>query len=328
MLVVFVAAVAAVVGVLAWLVLGQSDRHPKDGGKARPARAIREVPAGKAIRPQSDGDVSVATMAKQESGRPLAESVQSDASPREETKPVTTNAEALAQLEKFKHEPVRGLAEQLLVMVAPLKKGDFMPPAPIGEFSEELEREAEAMLERVGQVEEWDDENSIGIKERLETLKDEWYAAKQKGMSFRAFLLSRQDAAEHDANVLDEARRFDEENFNDASISDSDYLKMRKKVDNLLKISGFDGLPSREDPFSEAESVAPDAAVPPGEKSPPVDGKAQDDETVPKGAAAKAREAEAPETGRETSSDGGQQGENASNHTDGDEVKQGDEAQK
>ena len=278
MFVVFAAAAAAVVGVLAWFVLGKSDGHPTDVENARPARAIKEVPAAKASRPQSDGDVSAAKMAKQEREKPLTEDVQSEASPSEETKPVTTNAEVLAQLEKFKREPVRGLAEQLLVMVAPLKKGDFMPPAPIGEFSEELEREAEAMLERVGQVEEWDDENSIGIKERLEALKDEWYAAKQKGMSFRAFILSRQDAAEHDANVLDEARRFDEENFNDASISDSDYLKMRQKVNKLLKISGFDGLPSREDPFSEAESDAPDAAVQSGEKSPPVNGEAQDRE--------------------------------------------------
>ena len=278
MFVVFVAAAAAVVGVLAWFVLGKSDGHPTDVENDRPAHAIQEVPAAKASRPQSAGDVSAAKTAKQESEKPLAEGVQSEASPREETKPVTTNAEVLAQFEKFKHEPVRGLAEQLLVMVSPLKKGDFMPPAPIGEFSEELEREAEAMLERVGQVEEWDDENSIGIKERLEALKDEWYAAKQKGMSFRSFILSRRDAAEHDAKVLDEARRFDEENFNDASISDSDYLKMRQKVNNLLKVSGFDELPSREDPFSEAESVAPDAAVQSGKKSPPVNGEAKDSE--------------------------------------------------
>lgn len=164
---------------------------------------------------------------------------------------ITTNAEILAQLEKFKREPVKGLAEQLLVMVSPMKKGESMPPAPIGDLDSATEKEAERMLERVGKVEEWDDETSIAIKERLEALKDEWYQAKQAGMSFHAFLLKKQDQTAHDANILDEVRKFDEDNFNDSSMSDEEYIKQREKANNLLKIQGFDELPKRKTPEEE-----------------------------------------------------------------------------
>lgn len=175
---------------------------------------------------------------------------------------ITTNAEILAQLEKFKHEPVKGLAEQLLVMVSPMKKGESMPPAPIGDLDSETEKEAERMLERTGKVEEWDDEASIAIKERLEALKDEWYQAKQAGMSFHAFLLKKQDQTAHDANILDEVRKFDEDNFNDSSMSDEEYLKQREKANNLLKIQGFDELPKRKTPEEEeAEQEEADAAA-------------------------------------------------------------------
>ena len=105
MFVVFAAASAAVVGVLAWFVLGKSDGHPTDVENDRPAHAIQEVPAAKASRPQSAGDVSAAKTAKQESEKPLAEGVQSEASPREETKPVTTNAEVFRTSFAAKHYP-------------------------------------------------------------------------------------------------------------------------------------------------------------------------------------------------------------------------------
>lgn len=150
-------------------------------------------------------------------------------------------ARVQAELEKIRREPVKGLAEQLLVMVSPLKKGDVVPPPPIDlEGNPQLEREAEAMLERVGQVEEWDDETSVGIKERLEALKDEWYAAKESGQSFHDFLTKRLNAANFDTQTLDEARQFDAANYNDTAMSDAEYEKSHEKVNKLLELQGFE----------------------------------------------------------------------------------------
>ena len=166
-------------------------------------------------------------------------------------------ARVQAQLEKFRREPVQGLAEQLLVMVSPLKKGDFIPPPPIDlEGNPQLEREAEAMLERVGQVEEWDDEASIGIKERLEALKDEWYAAKKAGQSFHEFLAKRLNAANFDTTTLEEARRFDAANYEDREMSDADYEKAHEKVNKLLEMQGFEKIKRPDEEESDGEATA------------------------------------------------------------------------
>lgn len=173
---------------------------------------------------------------------------------------VKTNAENRAQLEKFSREPVKGRAEQLLMLVFPQKKGDLVPPVPIDiEADSELENEAQAILERQGVVEEWDDEHSVQIKERLEALKDEWYAFKQKGGSFHDFILQHQNVANFDTDTLDEARKFDQDNYDDRTMSDADYLEAHKKVNKLLEIQGFEKLklPNAEVEEEEATATAP-----------------------------------------------------------------------
>lgn len=161
----------------------------------------------------------------------------------------TTNAEVLARLERFKKEPVKGLAEQLLMMVVPPKKGEIVPPPPIDIVSSpELEREAQAMLERQGVIEEWDDDSSIDIKERLEALKDEWYTFKKDGGSFHEFLRKRLGESNFNTQTLEEARRFDSESFHDQSISDDEYNQLHSKVNKLLEIQGFDKI---ERPYAE-----------------------------------------------------------------------------
>ena len=159
-----------------------------------------------------------------------------------------TNAEIQARLERFEKEPVKGLAEQLLMMVVPPKKGEIVPPPPIDvAASPEIEREAQAMLERQGVVEDWDDDDSIAIKERLESLKDEWYAFKRDGGSFHEFLRKRLDKSNFDAETLEEARRFDSENYHDQSLSDDEYRHLHGKVNRLLEIQGFDKIESPND---------------------------------------------------------------------------------
>lgn len=158
-----------------------------------------------------------------------------------QTESVVTNSEIKAQLEKFRKEPVKGLAEQLIMMVAPPKKGEIVPPPPIGiAASPELEREAQAMLERQGVIEDWDDEDSIGVKERLEALKDEWYAFKKAGGTFHEFLQKRLRASNFDTETLEDARKFDSESFHDSSVSDEEYEKLHGRVNKILEMQGFD----------------------------------------------------------------------------------------
>lgn len=169
-------------------------------------------------------------------------------------------ARVQAELEKIRREPVKGLAEQLLVMVSPLKKGDFVPPPPIGEPDPALEKEAEAMLEKVGVVEEWDTEQSVEIKERLEALKDEWYAAKQAGLSFHDFLTKRLNAANFDTTTLEEARQFDRENYADEKMSDADYDKAHEKVNKLLEMQGFEKIRRPDAEEADDEAAGDEAA--------------------------------------------------------------------
>ena len=168
---------------------------------------------------------------------PLAE-ISSVAGPLVDGESVNTNRQA--QLERFKREPVKGLAEQLLMMVIPSKKGEIVPPPPIDiQATPELEKEAQDMLERQGFIEDWDDENSIGIKERLEDLKNQWYTFKQDGGSFHEFLQKCIHKSNFDTKTLEEARAFDSENFQDGNLSDEEYLKLHEKVNKLLEIQGF-----------------------------------------------------------------------------------------
>ena len=169
----------------------------------------------------------------------------------EQVQVAATNATIQAQLEKFKKEPVKGLAEQLIMMVVPPKKGELVPPPPIGiETTPELESEAQAMLERQGVVEEWDDDKSIEIKERLEALKDEWYAFKKEGGTFHEFLQKRLREANFNTETLEDARKFDNENYHDQTITDEEYEQLHGKVNKLLEIQGFDKI---EPPNAEPE---------------------------------------------------------------------------
>lgn len=233
-----VAALAAGAGVLAWWLWPEGDGRLEPSAQDRPARsAIRRVTPAKVAKPvevaEGPKETVRATAAKEE-----APTV---ATQRVVQAHVTTNAEVLAIMERFKREPARGRAEQLLLMVAPCKKGARLPPPPIGGPGDiRLEKEAEEVLERVGKVEEWDTEQSIAVKEELERLKDEWYEAKRNGRSFHAFLQSKIDAADHDADVLETTRKFDRENYEDKSMSDADYEKAHEKVNKLLEMQGFE----------------------------------------------------------------------------------------
>ena len=245
---VFVVAICA--AVVWWLLDGGRETQPSNGDLApKKTDVARDAKKTKKQKPVSTTPkkppVQISTAkdaARQEDG---------DSQQEEQTQAPATNAAIQAQLEKFKKEPVKGLAEQLIMMVIPPKKGELVPPPPIGiETSPELESEAQAMLERQGVVEDWDDDNSIEIKERLELLKDEWFAFKKEGGTFHEFLQKRLQQSNFDTQTLEEARKFDSDSYQDQTLSDEEYDKLHGKVNKLLEIQGFDKI---ERPDAEPE---------------------------------------------------------------------------
>ena len=143
-------------------------------------------------------------------------------------------AQRAAALEKMAREPVKGIAEQVLMLATPPSKGTPVPPLPIAAVvDEEFEREAKAMLNRVVEAEGW---------------------------TFADFLQAKQTKANEDEGLLNEAATLDGENFNNAKLSDEQYLDLRSKIDNLLKEQGFDGLPPLESE-TEAQMEEADAAA-------------------------------------------------------------------
>ena len=251
-----VAALVAVAGALVWWLWPEGDARPAPSVQDRPERSVikamapAKVAKSVEVAEEPKGTSSSTNEIIRIGNREYDLTKLRAEDPAKYARVTGEYARVQAQLEKFRREPVKGLAEQLLTMVSPLKKGDFIPPPPIDlEGNPQLEREAEAMLERVGQVEEWDDETSIGIKERLEALKDEWYAAKQAGQSFHEFLTKRLNAANFDTTTLEEARQFDAANYEDREMSDADYEKAHEKVNKLLEMQGFEKIrrPDEED---------------------------------------------------------------------------------
>ena len=245
---VFVAAICA--AVVWWLLDGGRETQPTEDDVVTGKPDVTHG-AGKTEKQKPTGTQPKKPPVQISTAKDAARPEDGDSQQEEQTQAPATNAAIQAQLEKFKKEPVKGLAEQLIMMVIPPKKGELVPPPPIGiETSPELESEAQAMLERQGVVEDWDDDNSIEIKERLELLKDEWYAFKKEGGTFHEFLQKRLQQSNFDTQTLEEARKFDSDSYQDQTLSDEEYDQLHGKVNKLLEIQGFDKI---ERPDAEPE---------------------------------------------------------------------------
>ena len=163
------------------------------------------------------------------------------------------------ELIKMKHEPLRGGAEQLLALSSVDERGERMPPIPVPDDSvgeELLQANAEEMLDKIGRVEEWDNETTVQIKERLERLKDEYAAAREKGLSFAEFIRARQKDAAEDREQYEYAMQLDKDNYN-SNISDKDYLEAREKLNKVLRLMGFKEVPKTDAEYEDEEKEEP-----------------------------------------------------------------------
>lgn len=152
-----------------------------------------------------------------------------------------------AELERARRSPVKGAGEQLLMMATAAEKGDSLPPLPITvDDFDRLEQEADRMLAQRVEVEDHDTDASLELKEKLLALKAEFAEARERGISFSEFLRDRESKAKLDAEHLDDAIRLDKANYDDKSLSDEQYLTARDRIDRLLKLEGYRGLPKLE----------------------------------------------------------------------------------
>lgn len=160
-----------------------------------------------------------------------------------------------AELERARRSPVKGAGAQLLMMSTPGEKGDSLPPLPItNDDFDQLEREADRMLAQRVEVEDHDTDSSLELKEKLLALKAEFAAARERGVSFAEFLRDRESRAKLDAEHLEDAIHLDKENYDDRTLSDEQYLTARDRIDKLLKMEGFRGLPKLEGEVEDEDS--------------------------------------------------------------------------
>ena len=153
-----------------------------------------------------------------------------------------------AELEHARKSPVKGAGAQLLMMSTPGEKGDSLPPLPItNDDFDQLEREADRMLAQRVEVEDHDTDSSLELKEKLLALKAEFAEARERGVSFAEFLRDRESRAKLDAEHLEDAIHLDKVNYDDRTLSDEQYLMARDRIDKLLKMEGFRGLPKLEE---------------------------------------------------------------------------------
>lgn len=159
-----------------------------------------------------------------------------------------------AELERARKSPVKGAGAQLLMMSTPGEKGDSLPPLPItNDDFDQLEREADRMLAQRVEVEDHDTDSSLELKEKLLALKAEFAEARERGVSFAEFLRDRESRAKLDAEHLEDAIHLDKENYDDRTLSDEQYLTARDRIDKLLKMEGFRGLPKLEEEGEDEE---------------------------------------------------------------------------
>ena len=244
-----VAVLIAVAGALGWWLWSSGDERCQPSEQGKPPAAIRTVTPVKVARPVEEPAVAAEPSAATGEVVRIGALEYDLAKLRKENpaayQEVTAKyARVQAELERIRRSPVKGVAEQLLALSTPGEKGEAIPPLPLTDADmETMETEAEKMLATEPKVEEHDTDQSIDIKNRLIELKEEYAAARDKGLSFVDFIRSREVKAKDDAAHLQDAIRLNEETYNDVTVSDKDYEATRKKIDNLLKLEGYKGLP-------------------------------------------------------------------------------------
>lgn len=135
--------------------------------------------------------------------------------------------------------------EQLLNMVIPSTPGAEVPPLPI--ISDADAKELERALKHKIAVVEGDDEKAIERKMLITQGKLEIEEQhREGGLTVSEYVNALRDQYNDNAEFLAEARKVDQQIYEDAEMTDEDYLAARAQINAKLKERGLPELEPRE----------------------------------------------------------------------------------
>ena len=130
-------------------------------------------------------------------------------------------------------------AEQLLAMATPPDPSQPVPPLPNldGEDSKE---ELEKALNNVIAPTTNDTIDSLQMKMNVAEQKEEFRKLRaEEGWTFKEYLTALREKHNDDAQYISDAHRVNEENYNNPEMSDEEYLKQRKIINDGLRERGL-----------------------------------------------------------------------------------------
>lgn len=141
----------------------------------------------------------------------------------------------------------RNAIEQLLAMAVSDDPTMTTPPVPISDDEELDDATLARGLENILKPEEGDDESSLLRKITVTDLKEEFRQLREKeGWTFAEYVRALQRQHNLNAEFYAEACQLDADIYHDEKMSDSEYLAMRKQINEKLNERGLPDLPNRE----------------------------------------------------------------------------------
>ncbi len=130
-------------------------------------------------------------------------------------------------------------AEQLLAMATPPDPSQPVPPLPNLDGEDDKE-ELEKALNNVIAPTTNDTIDSLQMKMNVAEQKEEFRKLRAaEGWTFKEYLTALRDKHNDDAQYISDAHRVNEENYNNPEMSDEEYLKQRKIINDGLRERGL-----------------------------------------------------------------------------------------
>ncbi len=169
----------------------------------------------------------------------------------EETEEATTNdVAAVDPATTNKHKRVfKTAAEELLVLATPSTPGATVPPLP-HITDEGLAKDLAKAMSNVIKADADDTEKTLSMKLNVAEQKEEFRKLrKEEGWTFTEYVNALREKFNDDAAYLAEARKLNDELYKDETLTDADYEKNKKQINEELKKRG---LPPLDDDGAES----------------------------------------------------------------------------
>ena len=137
-------------------------------------------------------------------------------------------------------------SEELLALATPSTPGGTVPPLP-HITDEGLAKDLEKAMSNVIKADADDTEKTLTMKLTVAEQKEEFRKLrKEQGWTFTEYVNALRDKFNDDAAYLSEAHKLNDELFKDDTLSDADYEKNKKQINEELKKRGLPSLDGDE----------------------------------------------------------------------------------